>query len=179
MAYLQFRDAIWKLANFSEEKLNRWQSKEKAGDRIFFSFASEMLISTVMNEDLQKYFADKKTNVARGSYRTVQDEKRKQSRTSWFDVHQHSMETIRRKKKIARLCTWMQECNRMPEVFRNNNWTIIVTEVCQWNIRKPAVFTYGQRVKTYCWFAETVAGRNQNYVQKVNSVLCVVIHYLK
>lgn len=63
MAYLQFRDPIWKLANFSEEKLNTWQSKEKVRDWGFwfwfvllvclFFFTSEMLIYTVMNEELR------------------------------------------------------------------------------------------------------------------------------
>lgn len=43
---------------------------------------SEMLISTVMKEDLRNCFADEKTNVARGSYRALQNEKRKQSRPS-------------------------------------------------------------------------------------------------
>lgn len=148
---------------------------------VSFFFASEMLISTVMNQDLEKYFADKKTNVTRGSYRAVQNEKRKQSRPSWFDIHQHSMETMRRKKKkyspIVHLNTrtW-RRARSVPKYRLNNNryWGL-----CQWNICKPAFFTYGQRVKTYCWFAETVAGRIQKYVQKVSSVLCVVIHYLK
>lgn len=48
----------------------------------FFCFTNEMLISTVMNEEPQKYFADKKTNVARGSYQAMQNEKRKQPRLS-------------------------------------------------------------------------------------------------
>lgn len=89
MAYLQFTDPIWKLANFSEEKLNRWQSKEKVRDFIYVWFCfcfcflmSEMLVSTVMNKELQKYFADQKTNVARGSYRVMQNENRNQFRSS-------------------------------------------------------------------------------------------------
>lgn len=43
---------------------------------------SEMLVSTVMNKELQKYFADQKTNVARGSYRAMQNENRNQFRSS-------------------------------------------------------------------------------------------------
>lgn len=49
---------------------------------VFFFLMSEMLVSTVMNKELQKYFADQKTNVARGSYRAMQNENRNQFRSS-------------------------------------------------------------------------------------------------
>lgn len=85
------QSARMKRANFSKEKPNRWHWKEKVRGFVlvifFFRKLNANWIFTVINEQFQKCFADKKMDVVVKSHRAVQTEKRKQCRPSWFDIH--------------------------------------------------------------------------------------------